>query len=243
MNPTSAIARFVGPALVVFLAIGLVTQREARIKAETEHTALEQQLEILHSIAAENAQLSNLIARANVSKPLPADDSHELLRLRAEVTALRQQTASLPSAVTENREVHAPSDRSARGTNAVNPTPSADYWPRDSWAFAGYANSDATLQSSLWAANNGDVKALLACTTGKLQEDIESQMSAKTETEMSARLMDQVGGIQSVQIVDRTVQPDGTVLATMSLQGKYDIRTEKVVLQQVGGDWKIAGGL
>lgn len=239
MNPTRAIPRLIAPALVAVLAIGLAAQREARIKAEAEHTALEQQLEILHGIAEENAQLSNLVARANVPKPLPPDNSRELLRLRAEVTALRQQTADLASALTENRQVHTQPNR----TNAVKATPTADYWPSDSWAFAGYASADATLQSSLWAANHGDVQALLACTTGKLQEDIESQMSAKSETEMSARLMDQVGGVQSVQILNRAAQPDGMVLVTMSLQGQYDTRTQKVLLQNVGGDWKIAGGL
>jgi hypothetical protein len=34
----------------------------------------------------------------------------------------------------------------------------ADYWPRDSWAFAGYASPDAALRSCFWAANTGDVK-------------------------------------------------------------------------------------
>lgn len=242
MNPTGAIARFVAPALGAILAIGLAAQREARIKAEAEHTALERQLEILHGIAAENAQLSNVVAHASIAKPLAGDDSRELLRLRAEVTALRQKTAALTNVLAQNRQVHTPSDRSGRGADVAKAA-TADYWPRDSWAFAGYASSDATLQSSLWAANNGDVKALLACSTGELQQDIESQMSTKSETEISARLMDEVGGVQSVQILDRTVQPDGSVLATMALQGQYDTRTQKVVLQNVGGDWKIAGGL
>ena len=240
MNPTNAIARFVLPATVAVLAIGLAAQREARVKAEAEHTALEQQMEILHGIAAENAQLSNLVSRASVSKPLPADDSRELLRLRGEVTALRQQTADLQSALTENRQVHAPPDRSSHNTNAVNATPTADYWPRSSWAFAGYASPDAALQSSLWAANNGDVKAALAGATGQLQKSIETDLSSKSESEVSARLMDALGGVQSVRILDRAAQPDGSVLFTVSLEGLYDTRTGKLLLQQVGNDWKIA---
>lgn len=243
MNPTSAFARFIAPAVVAVLAVGLVAQREARVKAEAEHAALEQQLEILHGIAAENAQLSNLVARASVPGSLPEDDSRELLRLRGEVTALRQKTGNLASALTENRQAHVPSDRSGHSADTAKAAPTADYWPRDSWAFAGYVSPDATLQSSLCAANNGDVKALLACVTGKLQEDIESKISGNDENEMSARLMDQVGGAQSVRILDRAVQPDGTVQVTMSLEGQYDTRTQKVILQQVGNDWKIAGGL
>src|SRR5690348_11456795 len=107
MKPASAIPRFVLPVLAAVLAIGLAAQREARVKAGAEHTALEQQLETLQSIAAENAQLSNLVARASVAKPLPDDDSRELLRLRGEVTTLRQQTADLGSVLAENHQVHA----------------------------------------------------------------------------------------------------------------------------------------
>jgi len=44
MNPTRAIVRFFGLAFLAALAAGFAGQREARIKAETEHTALEQQL-------------------------------------------------------------------------------------------------------------------------------------------------------------------------------------------------------
>lgn len=243
MNPTSAIANYFLPALVVGLAIGLAAQREARIKAGTEHAALEQQVEILRSIAAENAQLSNLVARAGVAKSLPADETSELLRLRGEVTALRQKTSNLESVVKENREVHAAPDSSARGTNVVEAAATADYWPRKSWAFAGYASPDAALQSSLWAADNGDVKAVLASATGQLRDSMEKDLSGKSENEMSARIMDEVNGLQSVQILDRAVQPDGTVVLTVQLQGQNDTQTGKLVLQQVGNEWKIAGKL
>src|SRR3954466_8887758 len=97
MNPIRAIGTFLAPALVAGLAFGFAAQREARIKAETEHMALEQQLKTLARIADENAQLSNLVASATASKPLSSDELRELLRLRAEVSALRQQTAALES--------------------------------------------------------------------------------------------------------------------------------------------------
>ena len=240
MNPPGAISRFLAPVVVAILAISLAAQREARIKAEAEHAALEQQLEILHGIAAENMQLSNLVARASAAKPLPADDSRELLRLRGEVTALRQQTAGLASVLTENRQVQP--DHSSHGTNAADATPTADYWPRKSWAFVGYASPDAALQSSLWAANNGDVKTVLAGATGQLQQDIEKELSGKSEDEMSVKAMDEVIGFQSVRILDRTVQPDGTALLTVEFDGQYDNHTGKLLLQRVGNDWKLAGG-
>ena len=244
MNPAHAIANSVALALVAGLAIGLAAQREARIQATTEQTALEQQLETLRSIAAENAQLSDLVARASAPKSLPGDESGELLRLRAEVSELRRQCADLKSVLNDNRQAHTAPDRSSRspGADAAKPQATPDYWPRDSWAFAGYATPDAAFQSSLWAANNGDLKAVLASATGELRASLEKDLGAKSEAEMSIRLMDEVNGVQSIQMLNRAAQPDGTVLITAAFAGRYDTQTRKLILQKVGDDWKIAGG-
>ncbi len=240
MNLRSGISNFVALAVVAGLAIALAAQREARIKAETEHGALEQQLVTLRGLVAENAGLSNIVAQASAGKALPEDESGELLRLRGEVGALRRQTADLDGALAENREAHAAAEP---GTNAVKGVPTADYWPRDSWAFAGYATPDAALQSSLWAANKGDLKTVAAAATGQLRDSLEAGLAEKSETEMSTRLMDEVAGVQSIQVLDRAVQPDGTVQITAVFQERYDTRTTKVILQKVGGEWKIAGGM
>jgi len=114
MNPTRNIANFLALATVACLAGGLAAQREARIKAETEHAALGRELEILRSIAAENAQLSNLIAHASAARALPEDELHELLRLRGEVSALRRETADLGNVLNDNLQAHAISDPSSR---------------------------------------------------------------------------------------------------------------------------------
>jgi hypothetical protein len=241
MKTTGAILNFFALALVVGLAIGFAAQREARIKAETEHTALEHQLETLRGIAAENLQLSNLVARASAPKPLPGDESGELLRLRSEVSELRRQCADLKSALSENDEAHiapAPSSR----TSAADAVKTQDFWPRNSWEFAGYATPDAALQSSLWAANNGDLKGVLAAATDDLRENMEKNLEGKSETEASVRVMDEVSGVQSIRVLDRTPQPDGTVLINAVFTEKYDTHTRKIILQKVGADWKIAGG-
>jgi len=239
MSTTRAIANSLAPILVAGLAIGLATQREARIKAETEHAALERQLETLHGLTAENAQLSNLVARASVPKPLSEGDSSELLRLRAEVSELRRQSAGLESVLNENRQAQTTPDRSPR-TDA-NEVKTADYWPHNSWAFAGYATPDATLQSSFWAADSGDLKTVLSSVSGKMRQDLEAELAGKSETEALIRIRDEVIGVQSVRVLDRATQPDGTVLITAELAGKYDSQTAKLILEKVGNDWKIAG--
>jgi hypothetical protein len=239
MSSTRAIANFISLMAVAGLTIGFAAQRTARIQAETEHASLKHQLEILRSIASENAQLSNLVAHTTAPKILPGDESGELLRLRAEVSELRRQCADLKNVLTENHQAHAAPGLSS-GSSATDAIKTPDYWPRDSWAFAGYTTPDAALQSSLWAANNGDLKGVLASTTGDLRASLEKDLAAKSEAEISIGLMDEVGGVESIRVLDRMVQPDGTVLITAAFVGKYDTQTRKLILQKVGEDWKIA---
>jgi hypothetical protein len=240
MNTIRALANCLPLILVACLAVGFAAQREARIKAETEHSALEHQVETLRGLTEENAQLSNLVARANAPKPLPDGEPSELLRLRAEVSELRRQSAGLQNVLEENRRAHGAPARDSRAAADVVRT--ADYWPHNSWAFAGYATPDATFQSSLWAADQGDLKTVLAGLSGKMRESLEADLAGKTETEVTAKLRDEVIGLQSVRVLDRVPQPDGTVLITASLEGKYDSQTAKLVLEKVGNEWKITGG-
>jgi len=242
MSATRVIANSFALALVAGLAIGLAAQREARIKAETEHAALEHQLEILHGLAAENAQLSNLVARASGPQPLPDDQSGELLRLRAEVSELRRQCADLKNVLNEDRQPHTtPATNSVSSADTSQQVATPDYWPRNSWAFAGYATPDAALQSSIWSANKGDLKAVLSSSTGDMLKELQTDLATQSETEVSARVMDEIAGVQSIRVLDRTNQPDGTVLITATFTGKYDAHTGKLILQKVGNDWKVAG--
>ena len=118
---------------------------------------------------------------------------------------------------------------------------SADYWPRDSWAFTGYASPDAALQTSLWAANNGDLKALLASVTGDVQKKMEEDFGGKSETEASIRAMDEVSNLKSVRVLDREVQGDDTVVLSAEFVDGTDSHTGKLVMKKIGNDWKLSG--
>ena len=235
-------ANFLAIAVIAGLATGFAAQREARVKADTEHAALEQQMGTLRSIIAENANLSNLVASASASKPLPVDESRELLRLRAEVSELRRQCADLKNVLNEDRQPHTtPATNSVSSADTSQQVATPDYWPRNSWAFAGYATPDAALQSSIWSANKGDLKAILSSSTGDMLKELQTDLATRSETEVSARVMDGIAGVQSIRVLDRTTQPDGSVLITATFTGKYDAHTGKLILQKVGNDWKVAG--
>jgi hypothetical protein len=217
-------------AAVGSLAIWLAVEHQSRLRLGEEHTALEQQLKQLAGLIAQNEQLSILAARANRPPSLPDDQSRELLRLRGEVGLLRQQSKQLETVRQENRQA-----RAAGGAAT------ADYWPRDSWAFTGYASPDAALQSSLWAANSGDLKALLASVTGEAREEMEKEFGGKPESEASIRAMDQVIGLKSVRVLKREVQADDTVVLTAAFEDRTDTHTTKLLVKKIGNDWKVSG--
>ncbi len=243
MKANSVILSVLCGTAVVALAIWLAVEHQARLRLGDEHKALEQQLDQMAGLAADNERLSNLVAQAGRSGSLPDEQSQELLRLRGEVGVLRQQTNGLEAARQENRQARAALESSLtnQSAGAAVAAATADYWPRGSWAFAGYASPDAALQTSLWAANNGELKALLDSTTGDLQKMVEKDLTGKSEGEAAVRAMDEVARLQSVRLLNREVQADGTVVLTAAFEEGTDTHTSKLLMKKIGNDWKISG--
>jgi len=171
---------------------------------------------------------------------LTDDESRELLRLRGQVGLLRQQSRELEKVREENRQARAALENSPKSAMAATAA-TADYWPQDSWAFKGYTTPDAALQSSLWAANNGDLKAVLASVTGEMQKFIAEDIKGKSETEASIRAMDEVMGIKSIRVINRELRSDGTVVITAELEGPAEKRTEKFEMTKIEDEWKLSG--
>jgi hypothetical protein len=231
----------VGIAAVVGLAVWVAFEHKKQVALRREHQALEQQLEEMAQLSASNEQLSNLLAQAKSPQSLSDDQSRELLRLRGQVGVLRQQSRELETVREENRQARATLESSLKGQNAAKAAATPDYWPQDSWAFKGFASADAALQSSLWAANNGNVKALLASATGETQKMMEEDLKGKSETEASIRAMDEVMGMKAVRVVNREVRDDDTVVLTAEFEGRTGTETEKVMMKKIGNEWKVSG--
>ena len=237
----SNITSVVSIAAVVGFTVWVAFEHQRRAGLGQEHQALERQLEEMARLITSNEQLSNLLAQAKSGRSLADDKSRELLRLRGQVGVLRQQSRELEAVREENRQALAALESSLK-RQSVPPgtTATADYWPQDSWAFRGFASADAALQSSLWAANNGDLKALLASATGEMQKRMEEDLKGKSETEASIRAMDEVIGIKSIRVVNREVLGDDTVVLTAEFEGRTESRTQKLVMKKIGNEWKIS---
>ncbi len=99
----------------VAVPVAIKTQSAATLREKNQ--SLRQQLGQMAQLAADNQLLSNLVAQANPSQSLPPDQLRELLRLRGEVGALRQQSKELIGLQEENRQLR------ARPTGAQNQVP------------------------------------------------------------------------------------------------------------------------
>jgi hypothetical protein len=196
-------------------------------------------------LVAENERLSNLVAHANSSQSLPDERLKELLRLRGEVGALRQQGKEIETLREENRQarVELESTRKPEKAGAAESPATADYWPRDSWAFAGYASPDASLQTSFWAANKGDLKTFLSGLTGDVQQMVEKDIAGKSESEASTKAMAEVARLDSVRVLNRDVQADDTVVLTAAFDDASGGGTNRLLMKRIGSDWKLSGHL
>jgi hypothetical protein len=138
------------------LAVCITFERQASARLNQQNTALRQPLSQMDMLLAESQRLSNLVANAKLSpqrpnqpspSPTPADEpGGELLRLRAEVEALRQQSKEIDTLRADSREARAAAESAAKTKNA-NPLAnsvsggsadaarfevlSADYWTQN----------------------------------------------------------------------------------------------------------------
>jgi hypothetical protein len=231
-NMKRVILSVLSAIVVVAVSIWVAVGYQARLQLEEENQGLRQQLDQMAELAAENERLSNLVAQASQPQPLSADQMQELLRLRGEVTALRQQGPAPAALPIETRQ--AP-------TNTEPAVPTADYWPKASWAFAGYASPSDALQSALWAANKGDLRTVLGSLTGDAQKLAEALLASKSQTEIAAAAAAPLASLRSLRILNREVKDEETVVLTTQSEEEGGPQIRKAMMKKVGSEWKLFG--
>ena len=189
---------------------------------------------VIQQRALANQNLSNQLAAAKPVKPLPADQFSELLRLRGEAGVQKNELAKL-------RAEAALGPNSARSL-AARERAAKNYYPKESWAAAGLATPESTVQSMSWAASRGDIKGVLACVSPEAQADLTNQFAGKSQDEISNEIATNTSHFEQVdglRIVNEKTLPDGAVFLTFYNQGA-DI-WGSVRVKQVGNEWKIIG--
>ena len=216
-------------ALAVAMGTGIYKARQAA-QASAEVQTLQQQqapmAEQIQRLESERNEASLKVAslreeneRLNGKASELVKLHGELLRLRSEVSALRQQAK----------------DRTASEAAAAN----TDYWPRDSWNFVGLVSPAAALQSYFWAARKGDVDSFRATITGLAQSSMELQSESIAQAFVSA----QVAGLKSVRVLHSEIQADETVVLTTAFEKETGNETRRLLMKKVGTDWKFSAYL
>jgi hypothetical protein len=240
MNKRSILPSLAAAVVLLGLATALALEHQTRLELREAQQGLQQQLDRVTGLLAETERQASLPVTASPAQAPANDPSAELPRLRAELGALGQLTNEWERARNENTEAHAALDRYL-AIEAAPKVATADFWPRDSWSFAGFGSPDDALRSSLWASNNGNLKALLDSTTGEFRQMIEQEFEGKSADEAALRAMDQVSRLKSVQVLSRNFQSDDTAVVTATFEDGDQPHTARILLKKVGNEWKLSG--
>lgn len=120
MAMTKIKAGIIGAIVIAGVATPLVILHQAQAELRERDATLQQQVNQLALLTAENERLSNSVAQADTME----SPSTELLRLRAKVGALQRQNAELAKAVATAQNLPASSGQEA-GTNTADASPPA----------------------------------------------------------------------------------------------------------------------
>jgi hypothetical protein len=213
-----------------------VSQYQSKLKLREENQALREQVE---QLAVQNERASNATAQAVSSQSLTKNQLGELLRLRGEVGRLRKETQELAKLREENQQLRAAMTAS-QSVYASELRPGPDYWPKDSWVFAGYATPESTLQSLLWLASKRDIRSFLASTTGEAQKHLEDDLKQKSEAEVAAELAQETEKLSSCRLLDKEYLSNDAVRLTVRMDGDHT-QTNRFILKKIGNEWKFGG--
>ena len=241
MAMTNLKATVISTVLVAGVGTTLVLEHQTQAKLRQENGALQQQVGQLAQFAEENQRRSNLLAKGNDNSSVVTDPLQELLRLRGEVGALRQQKGELDKLRAENRGLS-----SQQAGQSARPLPPAERWPnvlrelpKESWTFAGYADPDSALQSTLWAGISGDARKILDGAAPELREEAKAEADQKR---VVALIGGNMGRWQTVRVLEKQTASDDEVHFVLNVV--YTNGTDtifKMKWKRVGSEWKYNG--
>ena len=233
--------RALGVILIIGLAAGLAFQSVRLSRITSQNRELERQLaELQNRLTATEAAPKTPVASA-----APEEDRSELLRLRNQAAQLRNVTNELEQLKAQVAQLRA-SNQQARSAPAPAATPlptgqtqTTNIFPREAWAFAGYQTPENAFQSAVFAMSQGDYQTFLASMAPAEAARIKQSWEGKTPEQIAEDGRRDTANITSFQVLERReMSPDQTVL---SVYATGQEKVQRVILQKVGDEWKLAG--
>jgi RNA polymerase sigma factor (sigma-70 family) len=191
--------------------------------------------EQLARLTTENSNLAGQLARASQTTPSDGEALRDLLRLRAEVRALRQKTNELAQ-LASGAQSAAGKSPALRSTNLIS---------RESWTFAGYASPEAALQSLFWAKSTGNEKAWLdnMCDSNTVENLKNNEIKGDSDAERSQYIIDMTKNWLAYRILNEVPTDDDTAVVQMEVSalqnGKTNAGDFMMEMKRIGGSWKV----
>lgn len=212
-------------AAVAALAILLIRSHGATQTLRRENQVLMQQDTQSADVRQANPQPAGPQTQGSPPAALPEEQFRELLKLRGEVGRLRQQAKPV-AADTGANPAAAPAQ------------PLVDL-PKESWAFAGYAEPQSAFRSFLWAGTTGDAKKMLESMIPEVRQEAKTPAD---EQRMAKIISANVSKWTGVGILAQQMPDESHIVYTVNIKGAGGREAIiKMCLKRIGAEWKYAG--
>jgi hypothetical protein len=211
-----------------------VIEQSAQSRLAQKNESVRQEADRLVRLAAENERLSNLLKEGKSPASLSEAEFHELLRLR-------NQVGQLDRTKREADELRAANQQLVVGL--ANTGTNQGYWSGEQLAFAGFADPESAMKSTLAAWISGDPGAFLASCVPAERAALEKERAATSEAEFAARSKCLAGlygpATQGVRVLGKkTLSQDEAVL---DLYFEGDEKSREFQLRRFGDEWRVTG--
>src|SRR3989442_826841 len=217
--------------LVVMVVTIFLLQHQAQMKLREENALLREQFRRFDEAGSANVGSDHAKEEADMAS-LSKEQLQELLRLRGEVGFLRNQQKEMQMAQAENRRLVLAQNPSSAAASQLT----AQYsFPKETWAFVGYADPESALQTLTWAMSKGDLKMMLESVSPEEGGKVSKEFEGKSESEIAAKASE----ITAFRILKKQAISDDEVVLTVFGDGMDEI--VKLRFKRFGTEWKMSG--
>ncbi len=217
-------------ALYEWQTVSRLRTENARLRAEARA-----QEAVEAKMAGSLSQLQREIKRLSA-------EASEIHKLRNEVGQLRRGSNELTRLRLENLQLRDVL-KTAGAVSALSVAPGSAseelYFPKENWAFAGYATPEAALQSTIWAVSRGDFKTMLASVTPEERVKVEKEIENKAPEQITAEGKREMDKITGFRILDQKALSETEVIINFFFEGEN--HAQKMLMKRIGAEWKMGG--
>ena len=224
---TSGLALALSASAVQAAPIGLVaTISTAAIAGTTiAATASAATIKTIAMTTLQKVLIAATIIAIGVATPLVIQHQAQLRKENARtLSAQSQQPASIPAIAASEID-----------------------FPRESWAFKGYATPESALVSLVWTAVNSDLEGFLNSLSPEQQSRVRlrwQRQGLSDEAQFRNSISNQFGPIKMIRVLNKEILSDSEVILRLQMEGeKGGTGTVGKKVQRIGNEWKIGATL